>query len=183
MDSVNILASALAPVCGVDEQALYDWIEVRIERLTQKMELSISKAENLGGVGGRTYKGKSGYAGKNAYIDDAMKYNSQLQSTNERAVPIYERQASKVAKRARKAGLITKKQEKNLVRKIKNGAMSIQEFDHELKKNQKGKETSKSESKRKTFVDSYKEWYDKARECESAVQDCIAKTKDLAQTK
>ena len=61
--------------------------------------------------------------------------------------------------------------------------MSIQEFDAELKKNSKGKETSKSESNRKTFVDAYKQWYDKARQCEAAIQDCISKTKELEQTK
>lgn len=158
--------------------SLFDWIEVRIERLTHKMELAISKSENIGGVGG-----SGGYQQKNALIDEAMGYNNKLQNTNTRAVPIYEAQATKVAKRAQKAGLITKKQRKNLVRKIKNGAMSIQEFDAELKKNKKGEETSKSESKRKTFVDAYKQWYDKARQCEAAIQDCIAKTKELEQTK
>lgn len=167
--------------------SLFDWIEVRIERITHRMELAISKAENLMGEGGvyTTKSGKKlvGYQGKNAYIEEAMNENRKLQNTNTRAVPIYERQAVKVAKRARKAGLITKKQRRNLVRKIKNGAMSIQEFDAELKKNKKGEETSKSESTRKTFVDAYKQWYDKARECEAAIQDCIAKTKELEQTK
>jgi len=100
--------------------SLFDWIEVRIERLTHKMELAISKSENIGGVGG-----SGGYQQKNALIDEAMGYNNKLQNTNTRAVPIYEAQATKVAKRAQKAGLITKKQRKNLVRKIKNGAMSI----------------------------------------------------------
>ena len=168
--------------------SLFDWIEVRIERITHRMELAISKAENIGGS--QTYQGKRkeyvgqvGYIGKNAYISDAMDENKKLQRTNTRAVPIYEAQATKVAKRAQKAGLINKKQRKNLVRKIKNGAMSIQEFDAELKKNSKGKETSKSESKRKTFVDAYKQWYDKARQCEAAIQDCISKTKELEQTK
>ena len=167
--------------------SLYDWIEVRIKRFTHSMELAISRAENIGG----SFKGKqnayngelTGYQGKNAYINEAMTENEKLYDTNKRGEKRYMKQASTIMKKAKKLGLVNGKQAKKYTKLIQNGAISIEELKAVFKKNSKGKDTSKTESNIKTVVDAYTTWYEKMLDCQSAQEECIAKNKELAQTK
>lgn len=151
---------------------LQNWIEIKVDRLSHKMELAISRAENA-----------VGYQAKNRQIGKAEKYNAKLQSTNEAAVSKYRTQAAKVATKARKGGLITKKQEKDLKKKIRNGDLSIEEFKGSFKKNKKGEDTSKIENQIKEFISAYAEWYQLSLDAEAAIEECKEKTKELAQTK
>lgn len=157
--------------------SLYDWIQVKISRWTQKMELAIKKAENIGGTG------TTGYLAKNARINEAMADNGVLLDTNIRGEKRYKKQANKIANKAVSMGLLTKKQKKKYKGLIANGAISIEELEATFKKNTKGQDTSKSESKIKTFIDAYTEWYEKMLDCIDAQEECIAKNKELQQTK
>lgn len=132
--------------------SLYDWIEVKISRWTHKMELAIKRAENIGGTG------KTGYVAKNAEIDEAMAANNTLLDTNKRGEKRYMKQASTIMKKAKKFGLVNNKQTKKYTKLIQNGAISIEELESVFKKNTKGQDTSKSESKIKTVIDAYTTW-------------------------
>lgn len=132
--------------------SLYDWIEVKISRWTHKMELAIKRAENIGGTG------KTGYVAKNAEIDEAMAANNTLLDTNKRGEKRYMKQASTIMKKAKKFGLVNNKQAKKYTKLIQNGDISIEELESVFKKNTKGQDTSKSESKIKTVIDAYTTW-------------------------
>ena len=176
--------------------SLKDWIEVRISRLTYKMEMAITKSENLGGMGDKTEKlsrigdkkktsRTSTASDMNDYINEAMEINKKLRKDNRLGAEEYLRYASKVAKRAQKAGLITKAQRKELVPKIQKGKISIQDFSQYIskKKNANGSDSQKTENTVKTFIDAYTEWYEKMLDCKKAQEECIAKAKELQQQK
>lgn len=174
--------------------SLKDWIEVRISRLTYKMEMAITKSENLGGIGDKTEKlsrigdkkktsRTSTASDMNDYINEAMKINKKLRKDNRLGAEEYLSYASKVAKRAQKAGLITKAQRKELVPKIQKGKISIQDFSQYIKKNSNGSDSKKTENTVKTFIDAYTEWYEKMLDCKKAQEECIAKAKELQQQK
>lgn len=129
-------------------EKLFDWIEVRVERLEAKIKLAESKAENA-----------TDYKTKNNYIDSAQSDTATLITTQEKAQTAYTKKANAVAK---KVGLSSK-----LKSKVDNGTIEIQKL-------------SKKDKKR---VEAYKEWYDKARDAEQAVEDLKQQQKELAQTK
>lgn len=172
--------------------SLKDWIEVRIARLTYKMEMAITKSENLGGKGNKTEtvngvkkKRTQNYADRNDYINEAMSINDQLRKDNKSGAKEYGKYAAKVARKAQKAGLITKAERKDLVPKIQDGAISIEDFSRAIskKKNKNGSDSKKTENTIKTFIDAYTEWYEKMLDCKKAQEECIAKQKELQQTK
>jgi len=143
-----------------------DWIEVRIKRLTRTMELAISRAENIGGAGGyapSSYKGETGYAAKNKYIDDAMATNISLRQTNESAISKkggYTTHLKEVVKKAKSSGLVTSKEAKRLNKLIQEGGLTVEDFSKYLKtkKTSRGKDSSKTENRATAYINEYQTW-------------------------
>ena len=141
---------------------LKDWIEVRLQRWEEKMDLYTTKAENAVGAGN-----------KNNYIASVEKWNNEQKIWNEKGEARYLAQADKVREEALKTGKVQKEYLDGWIEKIKNGTIDIEELTSE--KNQDNVENIKK------FIDAYSEWYDKAMECRQGVEDCIAKSKELEQ--
>ena len=170
-----------------------DWIEVKIKRTTQRMELLLSKAENIGGS--QTYQGKqsslrglTGYAAKNAYISDAMDENASLQSTYESAIGKkggYTKHLQKVVSKAKSSKLITAKEAKRLNKLIQEGGLTVEDFSKYLKnkKNKNGSDSSKTENRATAYIQEYEKWYEKILDCQDGIQECVAKNKELQQQK
>ena len=154
-------------------ETLFDWIEVRVERLTYKIDLSQARSENT-----------NGYSGKNKQLDNAMrvigalgtKKNTKtnrwtggsglLQDAQNGAIR-YMEQATKVRQKAIANGLVDAKTADNIIKLIKEGTINISEY------NEKTRE----------FISQYKEWYDKSLELTSQIEELKQQLKELEQTK
>jgi len=66
-----------------------------------------------------------------------------------------------------KTKILSEKKAKAIIEKIKDGSININEYD----------------KKTKTFIENYKQWYDKALDCASAVDELKQSLKELQQTK
>lgn len=129
-------------------EKLFDWIEIRVQRLEDRIDLNLAKAENA-----------TGYANKNKYITDAQTDTNTLLSTQQKAVAKYTSKANAVAKKV--------KLSKSLKGKVDDGSIEI----------------SKLSDNDKKRVEAYKEWVDKAKEAEQAIEDLKQQQKELAQQK
>lgn len=154
-------------------ETLFDWIEVRVERLTYKIDLSQARSENT-----------NGYSGKNKQLDNAMKVigalgtkrntktnrwsggSGLLQDAQNGAIR-YMEQATKVRQKAIANGLVDAKTADNIIKLIKEGAINISEY------NEKTRE----------FIQNYKEWYDRSLELTSQIEELKQQLKELEQTK
>lgn len=85
---------------------LYDFIEVRTERLSTKSELKLARGENA-----------VGYEKKNAYVSAAQNFNQMQLEAQQKAVEMYQEKADEVAKQV---GLSDK-----LRKKVDNGTLDI----------------------------------------------------------
>ena len=118
-------------------EKLFDWIEVRVERLQYDIDLYQAKAENAIGYGGKH--------GKNSFINKAMNVIGKLGNVNtktgkvnskgsgllfsaQRGAIRYQQQADQVYDKAVKGGLISKKDANVLVKKIQEGVININEY-------------------------------------------------------
>lgn len=157
-------------------EKLFDWIEVRVERLQYDIDLYQAKAENAIGYGGKY--------GKNSFINKAMNVIGKLGNVNaktgkvnskgsgllfsaQRGAIRYQQQADQVYDKAVKGGLISKKDANVLVKKIQEGVININEY---------------GETKRE-FISAYKEWYDKGQELTAQIEELKQQLKELEQTK
>ena len=157
-------------------ESLFDWIEVRVERLQYDIDLYQAKAENAIGYGGKH--------GKNSFINKAMNVIGKLGNVNEKTGKVnskgsgllfsaqrgairYQQQADQVYDKAVKGGLISKKDANVLVKKIQEGVININEY---------------GETKRE-FISAYKEWYDKGQELTAQIEELKQQLKELEQTK
>ena len=94
---------------------LFDWIEVRVQRYEENIDLNKAKADNA-----------IDYQSKNAYISKAQKYTDKLLDVQEQAVAKYQKQANSVAS---KVGLSA-----SLKKKVDNGTINIQSLSEDNKK-------------------------------------------------
>ena len=85
---------------------LFDWIEVRVQRYEENIDLNKAKADNA-----------TNYQSKNAYISKAQTYTNKLIDVQEQAVAKYQKQADTVAKQV---GLSA-----SLKKKVDNGTINI----------------------------------------------------------
>ena len=154
-------------------EGLVDWIEVRVERLTYQIDLSQAKSEN-----------RVGYSPKNADINAAMKVigslgtkrnaktnrwsggSGLLQDAQNGAIRYLE-QANQVRAKAISNGLVNASTADALIKRIKEGAIDINEY---------------NENQRE-FISQYKEWYDKSLELTSQIEELKQQLKELQQTK
>lgn len=94
---------------------LFDWIEVRIQRYEENIDLNKAKADNA-----------TSYQSKNSYISKAQTYTKKLIDVQEQAVAKYQKQADTVAKQV---GLSA-----SLKKKVDNGTINIQSLSEDNKK-------------------------------------------------
>ena len=173
-------------------EKLFDWIEVRLDRIQWKIDVATQKAENA-----------IGYMQKNLNINQAMrnissvngneKYslktvkdsdgvervtgisysnigaNNSLINNNLRGADRYLKEANAVRSKATsgKTKILNAKDADAIIAKIQSGQININEYNEKTRK----------------FIDSYKQWYDKAMDCVSAVEDLKGQLKDLEQQK
>lgn len=169
-------------------EKLYDWIEVRIDRFSSSIDNLAQKAENLVGYAKKnaevnkemklTGTGKETYSLKMAKaIYDGVqrvtgiKYKGNVKGTqidnNLRGAERYFQQAEQVRKKGISTGVISAAGADNVIGKIQSGMIQINEYNEQ----------------QRAFIDSYKEWYDKAMDCVYAVDELKASLKELEQTK
>ena len=94
---------------------LFDWIEVRVQRYEENIDLNKAKADNA-----------TNYQSKNSYISKAQTYTKKLIDVQEQAVAKYQKQADTVAKQV---GLSA-----SLKKKVDNGTINIQSLSEDNKK-------------------------------------------------
>lgn len=112
-------------------EKLFDWVEVRVERLEYTIDLYQAKAEN-----------NIGYIAKNNLIQSAFDTTNTLISDAQRGADKYLEQAEKVRKKAVELGVVSNDASKNLVKLIQSGEIQISEYDE----------------KTREFINDYKEW-------------------------
>lgn len=96
-------------------EKLFDWVEVRLDRLQSRIDLQLAKADN-----------EIGYQDKNERISKAQDITSTLIKANKKGAKEYEAYANKVAK---EVGL-----SKTLKRKVQNGTIDIESLDEDDQK-------------------------------------------------
>ena len=180
-------------------EKLFDWIEVRLDRIQWKIDLATNKAENaIGNIEKGVQKIGTISKNKNANINTAMrnissvngqeKYNvttdkngktkitysniganDTLINNNLRGANRYLQEAAAVRKKATsgKTKLLDAKKADQIIAKIQSGQININEYN----------------KKEKTFIENYKQWYDKAMDCVAAVEELKQQLKELQQTK
>ena len=161
-------------------EKLFDWIEVRVERVRYQIDLWQQRAEY-----------RNGYQNKNAAIDQAVKligelgvYNKKkkkftggsglLQDMQSGAKRYYE-QANLVRQKALENKLFTKnskgesaaKQIDAIIKKIQEGTININEYDEKVRE----------------FISAYKQWYDKGKDLQAQIEELKKQLKELEQTK
>lgn len=148
---------------------IFDWAEVRLNRLNRLTEKWMNKAEKAVRY---AYNSKTSdkkidkqYSNKASYLRKAMYSTNNQIIGNEKAAASY---SSFMKKIAQKGGL-----DKNTIDKIKNetvnGTFNIQEFD-----------TGDKSKRTLAAIQAYQEWYEKMLSCEDAITDLRDQQKDLA---
>lgn len=137
-------------------ERFFDWIEVRLKKLQTNTERYQKKAENA-----RTL------SGRNSNYENAYKNTNKEISANKKGEARYRKQANTVKKQAVKRKIVTSKQAKGLVKKIKNGTINIGDY---------GEKTQE-------FIKAYQEYWDKAEECRTNQLDLQKQLYELEQKK
>ena len=123
---------------------LYDWIQKALEVAQKKTQQLIDNVKDF-----------VGYVQKNNALDKAIASTIKERQTNESAYLRYMQQAEEV--RA-KTGLTD-----DLVEKIQNGDIDINEYDDTTKKK----------------IEQYKKWYDLAEKCKDSIEDLKDQEREL----
>lgn len=123
----------------------FDWIGTLLEKISEKTSKLIDKVDKF-----------YNWQKKNAMINRAVKSTDREINQNERAYQAYMKKANSVG-----LGL-------NYVRKIQNGALSIEDITNE---------------KLADKIDDYQEWCDKAQSCLDTIEDLYDKQRDLIKQK
>lgn len=126
---------------------LFDWIEIKLERQTDKISRYITKAESALDNGN--------YSNSAKYYQKAINTSANQMSTYDTAESKYTKQANQTLKKAVSTGTITQKQADSIAKKVKNGTMNISDYSDEMQE----------------VISSYQEWYDKAQDCKDALQE------------
>ena len=132
---------------------IFDWIEIRLQRLSDKTQRYITLAEN---AISKTVK-ELGYK----YAISTTKTEI---TNNQAGYKKYASYANALIKKAQKNGV---KNASKYAKKVRDGSIDLQKISNE---------------KILDFVNSYKEMYDKAKECDSAVLSLTAQLSDLAES-
>ena len=132
---------------------IFDWIEIRLERLSNKTQRYITLAEN---AISKTVK-ELGYK----YAISTTKTEI---TNNQAGYKKYVSYANALIKKAQKNGV---KNASKYAKKVRDGSIDLQKITNE---------------KTLDFVNSYQDMYEKAKECDSAVLSLTAQLSDLAES-
>lgn len=126
---------------------LFDWIEIKLERQTDKISKYISKAESQ--------------LDDKKYSSSAQNYNNAIDATNvqvgyeETARDKYYAQADKILDRAVKEKVVSQKTADVIATRVKNGSMNISEYSDEIQ----------------DVISAYQEWYNKGKDASDALEE------------
>ena len=126
---------------------LFDWIEIKLERQTDKISKYISKAESQ--------------LDDKKYSSSAKNYNNAIDATNvqvgyeETARDKYYAQASQILDKAIAGKVISQKTADVIATRVKNGSMNISEYSDEIQ----------------DVISAYQEWYNKGKDASDALEE------------
>ncbi len=126
---------------------LFDWIEVKLERQTDKISKYISKAESQ--------------LDDKKYSSSAKNYSNAIDATNvqvsyeETARDKYYAQANKILNKAVASKVISQKTADVIATRVKNGSMNISEYSDEIQ----------------DIISAYQEWYNKGKDASDALEE------------
>lgn len=162
--------------------SLFDWVEVRMERLQHSIDMNTAQSEL-----------NNTYQKKNSEINKAMKTTRQMIGDQEIGADKYKKQAAKVASKAVSMGALSQGKVNELVKRIQKGELDIMEYKARKKPQQSSSSKSSSSSSSNsqseeetpelTFIEEYKEWWDKSEQMRLSILENKQALKDLAQTK
>lgn len=132
---------------------LFDWIEIKLQRISDKTQKYMTLAENA-----------ISKTVKEAEYKYAISSTKSEINNNQAASKKYKSYANSLITKAKKNGVTNASA---LAKKVRDGSISLQSI---------------SDEKTLDFVNSYKEMYDKAKECDSAVLSLSAQLSDLAES-
>ena len=185
---------------------LFDWIEVRLDRIQRRIDLDTAKAENaIGNIADGVEKIGTISENKNKNINDAMRNistvngNEQYEFTKSSAKTTdgvqritgvkYSNIGSAdtlINNNLRGANRYFAEAEK-VAKKATSGKtkiISASKANDIIAKIQSGQiNIAEYTEKERAFIDAYKQWYDKAMDCVQAVEDLKSQLKELQQTK
>lgn len=141
---------------------LFDWIEVKLERQTDKISKYVKKAETA--LDDKRYKSSA----KNYY--SAIKETGVLADWERKGAAKYKDKANDVMNKAVSNGVLKADEAKHIKEAVKNGKLKISEYSEEVQE----------------VIKDYQEWYNKMKECNDSlpelhdnVRDYVKSLKDL----
>lgn len=169
-------------------ESIFDWIEVKISRTTDKIESYSSKAEaaldkaaDAASTGILNFYEDTAKKTKDLYDIAAANYHNAISEiykqigNEDRGSQYYYSFANKAMKTARSKGLITKGEEKKYKALVQNGEIKSQKDIDQLIKNKKDlsghKLSEKGVARLSEAINLYKEWYEKGHEAEKAMEE------------
>ncbi|MDE6568085.1 MAG: hypothetical protein K2K70_10200, partial [Lachnospiraceae bacterium] len=126
---------------------LFDWIEIKIQRQTEKIDKYVSKAENAKDEGKYTTSAKN-------YRNAVNATTTQI-SNEQKAVNKYNKQANKVVNKAVSMGIVSKKQASSIKKQVKNGSINIKQYSDKVQE----------------VIKDYQTWYEKSKTASKAIQE------------
>lgn len=126
---------------------LFDWIEIKLERQTDKISKYISKAESQ--------------LDDKKYSSSAKNYNNAIDATNvqvsyeETARDKYYTQASQILDKAVASKVISQKTADIIATRVADGSMNISEYSDEIRE----------------VISAYQEWYNKGKDASDALEE------------
>lgn len=126
---------------------LFDWIEIKLERQTDKISKYISKAESQ--------------LDDKKYSSSAKNYNNAIDATNvqvgyeETARDKYYAQANKILDKAVASKVISQKTSDVIATRVADGSMNISEYSDEIRE----------------VISAYQEWYNKGKDASDALEE------------
>ena len=137
-------------------EKLFDWIEVRLNRIQRRIDNATQQAEN-----------SIGYLSKNSFVNTAMAETRSLIANNQAGQKKYASYADKVLQKAVQSKQISQSSANVIKKKMASGAIDINEYDEKTQK----------------VIKAYQEWYEKSLDCRDAVYELQQQLKELQQTK
>lgn len=132
---------------------LFDWIEIKLQRISDKTQKYMTLAENA-----------ISKTVKEAEYKYAISSTKSEINNNRAGYKKYMSYANSLIKKAKKNGV---KKASAYAKKVRDGSINLQNISNE---------------KILDFVNSYKEMYDKAKECDSAILSLSSQLSDLAES-
>lgn len=132
---------------------LFDWIEIKLQRISDKTQKYMTLAENA-----------ISKTVKEAEYKYAISSTKSEINNNQAASKKYKSYANSLITKAKKNGV---SKASAYAKKVRDGSISLQSISNE---------------KILDFVNSYKEMYDKAKECDSAILSLSSQLSDLAES-